>query len=143
MRKIVFFFLILVFIFSACKDVESPATPEIKPRAVLEITMQYEPVVFHYNVLSDSWCCTNSIIITETNGVGGYINSAKLELIYNNQAYESKSYEGKQFVPHESWSVSDVICTIYEYEKIKITIAGEDNNGYTIEVSKYFDVSYQ
>jgi len=143
LKKIVFIFLILVFIFSACKDVESPVSPEIKPRAALEVSMQYEPVIFYYNVLSSSWCCTNSIIITETHGVGGYINSAKLELIYNNQAYESKSYEGKQFSPHESWSISDTICTIYEYEKIKITIGGEDNNGYKIDISIYFGISYQ
>jgi len=37
----------------------------------------------------------------------------------------------------------DFDCTIYEYDKMKITVQGVDNNGYAINVSKTFDVYYQ
>jgi hypothetical protein len=143
MRKIVLIILVLVFIFIACdKKAESPFSPEIKPRATLTIAMQYEPVIFSYNWIFDSWCCSNCIIITETNGVGGYIDGAKLEFISGGQAYESKSYEGKSFNAGESWTSCDAYCTIYEYEKIRITITGKDANDYAINVSKSFDISY-
>lgn len=144
MRKLVFSFLILVFIFIACeKKAKSPFSPEIKPRAVLTITMQYEPVIFSYNWIYDSWCCTNCVIITETNGVSGYIESASLDFISGGQAYESKNYEGRHFDQRESWTICDTYCTIYEYEKVRITITGKDANDYAINVSKLFDIYYQ
>lgn len=144
MRRIAFIFLILVFIFIACeKKAESPFSPEIKPRAVLTIAMQYEPVIFSYTWIHESWCCSNCIIITEINGVGGYIESAKLEFISGGQAYESKSYLGKHFKARESWDVCDTYCTIYEYEKIRITITGKDDNDYAVNVSKLFDIYYK
>ena len=144
MRKIALIFLVSVFIFIACdKKVESPFSPEIKPRATLTIAMQYEPVIFSYNWIFDSWCCSNCIIITETNGVGGNVESAKLEFISSGQAYESKNYEGGHFNARQSWSSCDVYCTIYEYEQIRITIAGKDANDYAFNVSKSFDIYYQ
>ncbi len=142
MRKLAFIFLVLVFIFSACsKKAESPFSPEIKPRAVLTITMQYEPIIFYNWIFA--WCCSNCIIITETNGVGGNIESARLEFIFSGQAYEAKNYEGGAFGARDSWTSCDDYCTVYEYEKIRITIAGTDANNYTFSFSRDFDISYQ
>ena len=130
-----------MFLFHAsCK--KSPVSPEIKLQANLKISMQYEPVVFIYNSWYESWCCSNCIILSETNGVGGHIFSAKLSFIYKNNEYESKTYEGKSFKAFESWKVCDTFCTIYEYEKVKIYIEGKDNNGYSIYKTKYFNISY-
>lgn len=145
MRKVVFSFLILVFLFSACtKKAESPFSPEIKPRAVLEISMQYEPVVFIYNWLFDSWCIDNCVILLETNGVGGNINFMKAEMMYQGVVYATKNFaENYNFDPRESMYGCDFDCTIYEYDKMKITVQGVDNNGYTINASKTFDVYYQ
>jgi len=144
MRKIVFSFLILVFIFITCnKNAEGPFSPEIKPRATLTIAMQYEPVIFSYNWIFDSWCSSNCIIITETNGVSGNIQTAKLEFVSGGQAHESKNYEGGSFNGHDSWTSCDVYCTLYEYEQIRITITGQDANDYTFSVSRSFNISYQ
>ncbi len=144
MRKLAFIFLVLAFIFSACgKKAESPFSPEIKPRAVLTITMQYEPVIFSYNWIFDSWCCSNCRIITETNGVGGNIESARLSFISAGQTYETKNYEVGHFNARQSWSLCDTLCTLYEYEQIRMTITGTDDNGYAFNVSKTFDVYYQ
>ena len=138
--KVILTILLFFLIFFSCA---SPESPEIKPRAILTIALQYEPVVFSYSWIYDSWCCTNCVIITETNGVGGHIESARLDFISNGQAYESMNFLGKHFRPRESWPVCDTYCTIYEYEKVRITITGKDDNDYAINVSKLFDIYYQ
>ena len=145
MRKLIISFLILVFIFSACKkNVESPFSPEILPRAVLEISMQYEPVVFIYNWLFDSWCIDNCVILLETNGVSGNISFIKAEMMYQGVVYATKNFaENYNFNAHESMYGCDFDCTNYEYDEMKITVQGTDNNDYTINVSKTFDVYYQ
>ena len=145
MKKLGLIFLILVFIFIGCGNkAESPFSPEIKPRAVLTISMQYEPVAFIYNAWLASWCIDNCIILVETNGVGGNINFMKAEMMYQGLVGETKNFaENYNFNARESMSGCDFDCTIYEYDEMKVTVQGTDNNGYAINVSRTFDVYYQ
>lgn len=136
----VFIITILIIFLILCK---SPERPEIKKQAILEIAVQYEPIIFSYNNFHESWCCSNCVILSETNGVGGHITSAKLVFVYKNKEYESYTFEGRTFKPYESWKVCDTICTVYEYDQIKITVKGTDNNNYSINVSKYFNIYYE
>ncbi|HEB34725.1 hypothetical protein LCGC14_0591980 [marine sediment metagenome] len=132
--------ILLVLPFYSCK---SPASPEILPKAILEISMEYEPVVFSYNWLLESWCIINCIILLETNGVGGNISFMKAEMMYQGVVYETKSFiDNYNFNAHESMARCEFGCTIYEYDTMRITVQGVDSNGYTINVSKTFDVYY-
>jgi hypothetical protein len=65
-------------------------------------------------------------------------------LIYQNQTYESKNYEGKAFNSYESWTIWDTIYQVYNYgyDTVRISITGKDANGYSFNFGKTFAVSY-
>ena len=134
--------VLLVLSFNLCKSPQSPE--EILPRAILEISMQYEPVVFVYDYWYRQWCLKNCVILIETNGVGGNINFFKAEMMYQGAVWETINLaEDCDFDPYESISGCAFGCTIYEYDKMKITVQGIDNNGYNINASRTFDVYYE
>ena len=86
----------------------------------------------------------NCVILVETNGVGGNINFMKAEMMYQGVVYETKNFaQNRNFNALESIFGCDSDCTINEYDKMKITVQGTDNNGYEINVSETFKVHYQ
>lgn len=138
-RKAIFLFLFSLILFS-CGD------SEFMPEAVLTIAMQDDPVVFSYDIISNSWCCSNCVIITETNGVIGYVDNVNLAFLSGNEALEpfkSKDYPGKHFRAWESWDVCDTYYSTHEYLGIIVRVSGEDKNGHEIKVAKYFKAHYQ
>lgn len=136
--------VILLFFIVSIYSCKSPVVPEIeiKPRASLVIAIKYEPVMFKYDFFFLSWFLNNSIIISETNGVGGHISTAKLDLMCNGIVLLTKNYEGRTFKAYESWESADIIYTNCLIDQAKVIISGKDNNDYSINLSKTWNVYY-
>lgn len=135
---------ILLFLFSLI--LLGCPSPEIMPEAALRISMQNDPVIFSYDNISNSWSCSNCVIITETNGVSGYVDNINLAFLSGDETLEpfkSKDYSGKHFSGWESWDVCDTHFSVYEYLGIIVRVRGKDENGYEIKVQKYFEAHYQ
>ena len=134
-KRAILLFLFSLFLFG-CPD------PGFMPEAALIIVMQDDPIVFSYDIISNSWCCSNCVIITETNGVSGYVDNVNLAFL-SGGAFESKDYPGKHFRTRESWDVCDTHYTIHEWIGIIVRVTGEDENSNEIKVQKYFKAYYQ
>jgi len=137
MKNILSFIMASIILLSL-SDCKNPHGPDIEPKAILTIRLETEPVVFYYFY---GWYCSNGIIISEINGVGGHIDGGLLEFLYEGAIYESKNYEGKGFNAYESWTIHDTIYPKYTgYNQARVTITGKDDNGHNIKVVKIFSV---
>jgi hypothetical protein len=145
--KKTFFYLFLIFLllsafYTSCDSPSAPSTSKTAPplkRANLEMRLAQEPIV----VVVPNFCISNSVIISETNGVGGNITSGELAWMYQEKVYETNNYPGKRFQAFESWVISDFYCLKYYYDKIRITLKGRDDNGFDFNFQKEWPIYYK
>jgi hypothetical protein len=149
MKKIIVLVFISFFlVFSSCK--KAVVSEEILPKANLTINLSAGNSVILYWNYQDVYSCSGTVIITETNGVGGYITNAKLEFANDTTGYYwgPFNYLGKHFVPYESWAVSSAFLlsginqNIYP-TRATITISGTDDNEHSFSFTKTWSVTYQ
>jgi len=141
MKKLSFVFLALI-LFATCN---SPFTPEINPRAWLEVSMLFEPVVFQHDFWYRKWNLSNSVILVERNGIGGRLNFIRADLISDDEVYLTKSLvENYGFKSRERMTFN---CEFNHMKHIcqslVIAVRGIDNNGYEINTLKTFNLSYK
>jgi hypothetical protein len=84
------------------------------------------------------------VTVAETNGVGVNVTQAKLELIYQgNPGYEPQEVAGGRLNAYGRQTYSFEIGTkYYGYEKIRFSVIGMDDNGYSINTHADFDLHY-
>jgi hypothetical protein len=141
----IIFFSLLIFPLQYCSSPESPTETEDELEAELEISLEKSPVVM-YKHSDGCWYPEwgrPKVIISETNGVGCSISTVKLEVMYEGEPCWPITVEGDRLKAFGSISViiwDFFVC--YEYERIKITATGGDDNGNSISESEYFYLFY-
>lgn len=135
MKKYLLVAAVLVCFLGACSSTESPEMP--KKHANLEMRLETDPIVI------TDWYYSNALIISETNGVGGHITTAELAWIWNDQVYLTNNFEGRQFRAFDSWRVQHGFWVDYTYDKVRITLAGTDDNGFRFNFKREWPLYYQ
>jgi hypothetical protein len=88
---------------------------------------------------------SNTLIISETNGVGGNIISVNISLMVKLPAihyYDTISYPGKRFRAHESWQVEYTHYIEGSPDGVTVSITGTDDNGFSFTFAKPWDITY-
>lgn len=116
---------------------------EILKWAILDFSTDPENPVIYYSWLLDTSTSDFTVIITESNGIGGQIDSLLVEgLLDISTVCSAQEFGGGVFNPLGSLSryCSLVIpCKVYI---IIFYITGVDNNGYVIDEEIWWDISW-
>lgn len=136
---------VFALMFIACeKGIENPYTPPIPPppQAAIDIGSNPSPIGFYWNTWTLRYEGVYTIIVSETNGVGCDISTVESAFYYNNQPYAEVTLQGERLNANGSTSYTITGFTNITYPQIRIVVQGQDDNGYQINVSTFFNVAY-
>jgi len=135
--------LILISIISSfyCKS-SSPESPDIKKSAIIQISIENEPIYLKYNWNNGTHCLSVKVIISETNGVTSTIDRVDAMFVYQGATYEKQSLSGGVISGYGMLEVTVNMCTEYEYEQLRISIEGKDSNDNFLSRSEDFSIEY-
>ena len=137
--------IILILLFLSLSFCKSPASPkhEVKPTAVLIITVDRTPILMEWGYYTKLWWMEPRVNVSETRGVGVNVTEAKVEFVYQNRAgYEPQTVEGGRINANQSQNYWLSVGTEYTYDGVRFTIKGNDDNGHSISKQKDFPLHY-
>jgi len=118
---------------------------EIKQWAVLEFSTTPESPMFYYDVFSDTCTSDFTFNMTETNGIGGQIDSLLIGgflTIDPESICSSQEFGGGTFDPFQTLSRYCELVIPCQPTIVLFYIRGIDNNGYGIDESTYFTITW-
>ena len=139
---VIFSLFHIILLFHGCDSSTSPTSqkPTPKPKASISIGVSQNPIIF---ICILGICVGNfKVIISENNGVGAQISSVKGGFISGNSLINPTTEGGGRIPPNGSLTVKMQMVTRSSYSKIRITVTGKDDNGYSISKHADFNCSY-
>ena len=119
----------------------SSCVVEIKKWAILDFSTNPESPVIYYNWLYGTTTSDFTVILTETNGVGGQIDSLLIRgLLDVGTICNSQEFGGGFFNPLGSLSRNCSLVIPCKAYIIIFYITGVDNNGYAINLEFWWDI---
>lgn len=125
----------MLFLSEGC----TPTVPS-KPTKKAIITLEFKntPLTWVYHNWDDTWNCSYSVVISETNGVGGIITTVKTEIYVGSAIVATNTVSGNSFSPY---GTAEIYCNIsvstkHKFDRQVVTAQGSDNNGNSISASK-------
>ena len=118
---------------------------EIKQWAVLEFSTTPESPMFYYDVFSDTCTSDFTFNMTETNGIGGQIDSLLIGgflTIDPESICSSQEFGGGTFDPFQTLSRYCELVIPCQPTIVLFYIQGIDNNGYGIDQSIYYTIAW-
>jgi len=110
--------------------------------AELDVSLSPEFPWFWWNPIYERWQSEFTIIMTETAGVGGQINSLLVTAWAADVMFYSYDFGYGSFNPLGSFSPYILLRLLYQPDLIMFGIEGVDNNGYAIELVYWFNVTW-
>jgi hypothetical protein len=135
--------LIVISIISSfyCKS-NSPESPDIKKSAIIQISIDSEPVYAKYNWNNGTHCLSIKAIISETNGVTCTIDRVNAMFVDQGATYENQSFSGGNIPGYGKLEVTVNMCAESKYEQLRISIEGIDSNENSLSGSEDFSIEY-
>lgn len=148
-RMLIYLFCVWIFlsIIVSCK--ETPTTPELpKKRAKIKVEVANWPLSvdwYWWNLGYNYIFISFSVIISESNGVGGRVSTIQAQLFKENKFITQQTNEGERFNPFGSFKSSfnlKVYGPDYKVDKLTITTKGGDDNGYSFEETVSYNLTW-
>jgi hypothetical protein len=121
----------------------TPTTPETpKKPAIIELRLEQEPP---YMYPYSGWNIYGTAIVSCTNDVGGKITYLDVIWYVGSSVVASSRYAGGNVPGYGNLKIDfNSYCGgQYKSDKVMWTIAGTDNNGFAINVSRYWTFTWQ
>jgi len=136
-------FLLLILCYCGNGSPEKSEIP--KPRAIIRVAVKEGGPKFYHNSWFGYWYSSYTILVSEHNGVGGRVTIATTEVLEGNQLCTKITESGGTFPPNGTCEIS---CYLevddkYKFDKLKITVEGRDNNGYSFKKSISYTYSWE
>ena len=139
---LILFVPFLAFALVSCSSSEKTEPP--KPRASIDFEIENLPFSIYYSSWGDIWYCDIYIIIYEKAGVGVSISIVKSEWFEGTNLVASSTDQGGRVPASGSLKVGvySEFPARYQPEKYKITISGRDDNGYSVQKSHEYNITW-
>ena len=144
MNKKTFTFLLIflffpIFLFYSCS---SPQSTEPLQRAEIDVDVDVQHITFKQ--VGDSLCADFTVIISETNGVGGRVSTLRIQIFSEDTLCVSYQFSGGNFQANGTLEIdcSDIcVDPTCDYDKMEIRAEGTDDNAFKFNSFISIDLS--
>jgi len=128
--------LLILIISGGCKITSTEPSPP-KKVGIFSINFKNTPLKWIHNRGARIWECNFTMIVGDTNGVGGTISTVETIVYLKNTRVASNVVGGGYVSVNGSLEID---CHIwvddqYQFDKMTVTANGVDNNGYSFSIS--------
>ena len=132
--------ILFILFFIACKN--SPSSPEIKKRAKINVTVDPDPILLHWDSDLNQGNFQCKFIMTEKNGVGVNISKFAIGFVYEKKVWgEWVLFQGR-LEPFGTKTVTAGGGVIRSLDEIRVTVNGKDDNGNELNIKITFSVEW-
>ena len=117
-----------ILLFYSCG---SPQSPEPLKRAIVEIDVAEQSITFEQ--VGDSLCADFTVVVTETNGVGGRVSTLRIQIYSGDNVCMAYQFSGERFEANGTaeMELSDIcVDPTCNYDSMEIRVEGTDDNGF-------------
>lgn len=128
--------ILLLLISGGCKKTPTEPSPP-KKKGVFSINFKNTPLNWIHNGWVDAWECNFTLIVGDTNGVGGTISIVETVVYVQNAEVASNTVGGGYVSANGSVEIDCFIAVDdqYQFDEMIVTANGIDNNGYSFSIS--------
>lgn len=139
-KSLIILILLSCFLFYSCPKAPPTVPIQPKPRANISIGVSTQPVLF---ICILGICVANFYVtVSEGNGVGATISTIKGAFISGTSLVGEHTVQGGSLSASGSIQIKFQMITTTSYSKIRVTVTGQDFNGYSISKSADFSTSF-
>lgn len=133
-----FILALFSFLFYACKG--SPYSPEITKTAIIDITVDPDPLLFHWHPELNYGTFTCDVTLSEKNGVGLKISKTSFEFSWEGRVWGEWVLFTGRLEPFESTKIHYGGSVIREVDEVRVNVEGKDDNANKLEKIETFAV---
>ena len=135
MKKFLFSFLIILFLFSACGDSKNPYSPLPLQKAQVQISIDSLVIV----IQDDEYIIAYNLVLSEHNGVAVTITKIELQYYFKDVLlFTDVSTDVRSLSANGKVEIPILVYADEPFDKLVVTVTGKDSNGHTIIVSQTF-----
>ena len=125
-------------LFYACEG--SPYSPEIKKRAIIDVTIDPDPLLFHWHPELNYGTFSCDVTLSEKNGVGVKISKTSFGFSWEGRVWGEWVLFTGRLEPFESTTIHYGGSVIRNVDEVRVNVEGKDDNGNKLEKIETFAV---